>query len=138
MVSNWTTISPGCDEFAGFAKGGDGHIGSADHGGGEHFGVATLEFAAGGDGESDAALFDLGGGEFQGGSGGCGADEADGAPGEGADYAEDGEEKQGGAELHFLASFLSGSTSVTMAPGWIPVTATSSGLRARTSTLTAW
>ena len=79
----------GGDEFAGFAELGDGHIGAADHGGGEHFGVAALEFAAGGDGEGDATLFDLGGGEFEGGSGGGGADDADGAPGEGADDAED-------------------------------------------------
>ena len=53
----------GSDEFAGFAEGGDGHVGAADHGGGEHFGVAALELAAGGDGEGDAALFDPGGGE---------------------------------------------------------------------------
>ena len=49
----------GCDQFAGFAEVGDGHVGAADHGGGQHFGVAALEFAAGGDGEGDAALFDL-------------------------------------------------------------------------------
>ena len=59
VVSNWTTTSPGCDQFAGLAEVGDRHIGAADHGGGEHLGVAALQFAAGGDGEGDAALLDL-------------------------------------------------------------------------------
>src|ERR1019366_3740370 len=97
------------DEFAGVAERGDGHIAAANHGGGEHFGVAALEFAASGDGEGDAALFDAGGGELEGGGGSSGADDADGAPSEESDHGKDGEEKEEGAGLHFLASFFSGS-----------------------------
>src|ERR1019366_3470750 len=100
----------GRDELAGFAEGGDGHVGAADHGGGEHFGVAALEFAAAGDGEGDAAVFDPGGGEFEGRGGGSGADNADGAPGEGSDNGHDGKQKEDGAELHLWASFFAGSS----------------------------
>ena len=122
------------DEFAGLAEGGDGHVGAADHGGGEHFGVTTLEFAAAGDGEGDAAVFDAGGGKFEGSGGGGGANDAHGAPGEGSEDCKGSEKNEDGAELHLPASCFPASTSVTMAPGWMPLMAISSGLRARTST----
>ena len=41
----------GVDELAGIAERGDGHICAGDHGGDEHFGIAALELAAGGNGD---------------------------------------------------------------------------------------
>ena len=80
----------GRDQFAGFAEVGDGHVAAADHGRGQHLGVAALEFAAGGHGEGDAAAactVVVGSSRRRWWYGG--ADHADGAPGEGADDAED-------------------------------------------------
>ena len=136
VVSNCTTTSPGCTSSPGSRRSVIGHIGAADHRRGEHFGVAALQFAARGDGEGDAALFDLGGGEFEGGGGGCGADQAHGAPGEGADHAEDGDEDQQGCGASFLGILLFGIDQRHHGAGRMPVIATSSGLRARTSTPT--
>src|SRR5271157_2478410 len=74
-------------------------------------------------------------GRFGESGGGGGADQPDGGPGAGAYHREHDREHQE-AELHRWFSFFSMSTSVTIAPAERPETATSSGLRASSSTWT--
>ncbi len=64
----------GIHQFARIAERHDGHGVDARHGRDEHFGVAALQFAAGGNGDGDASALDARGGDL-GTGGGSGGDE---------------------------------------------------------------